>query len=91
MKTTLIRPDGTRLVIEPSLLFGCVRLWVLGREEIINIPVALAGAAAASIEAAATYIEEACQQPEPADLPTGALTPADRFIMGGMPDAEYRP
>lgn len=72
MKTTLIRPDGNRLVIEPSPNFGNVRLYVLGDEEIITIPVSMAGLAAQAIEAAATYIEEACMPPE---LPADALEP----------------
>lgn len=70
MKTTLIRPDGTRLVIEPSPTFGNVRLYVLGSEEITTIPVCLAGVVAQAIEAAGTYIEEACApRPALADLP----------------------
>lgn len=68
MKTTLIRPDGTRLVIEPSQTFGNVRMYVLGEAEIITIPVCLAGVVSQAIEAAATLIEEACQ-PELGQLP----------------------
>lgn len=80
MKTTLIRPDGTRLVIEPSLNFANVRMYVLGEAEIITIPVCLAGVVAQAIEAAATLIEESCQ-PDLADLPGHALVETSRRVL----------
>jgi hypothetical protein len=78
MKTNITRPDGTRLVIEPSHTFGNVRLFVLGSEEIITIPAGLAGLVCQAIEAAATMIEEGELPPE---LPASALTPTARAVI----------
>jgi hypothetical protein len=58
MKTTLIRPDGARLVIEPSPALGSVRVYVLGSTEVVTIPASMAGVAAQAIEGAAACIEQ---------------------------------
>lgn len=60
MRTTLIRPDGQRLVIEPSHTFRSVRIWSPGGEpgEIITVPRELTGAFCQAVEGAAQAIEQ---------------------------------
>ncbi|MES2482984.1 MAG: hypothetical protein V4609_13375, partial [Pseudomonadota bacterium] len=68
--TTFKRPDGRDLVIEPSYTFRNVRIWIKGSDEIITIPLELAGAAAFAIEQAGEAIEARDNPPE---LPSHAI------------------
>lgn len=64
MKSTFVCDDGSRLVVEPSPTFRNVRVWNRDRaDQIITIPVELAGSVAAAIEAAARLAAPESDQP----------------------------
>jgi|GEM_PF-4454445 hypothetical protein len=69
MKSTIIRPDGSSIVVQQSRARRD-HILVSATEQWIAIPVALAGVFCQAIEAAATIIEEGAH---PDELPACAI------------------